>query len=80
LAKPKRSDAPFLDEDSSRRFFVRRVDEYREKGAIIEPIAARQFKIAMRFVIISPRLAAPQKILDAGAMHRSTKSAILTGE
>jgi hypothetical protein len=28
----------------------------------------------------SPRLAAPQKILDAGAMHRSTKSAILTGE
>jgi D-psicose/D-tagatose/L-ribulose 3-epimerase len=26
------------------------------------------------------RLAAPQKILDAGAMHRSTKSAILTGE
>jgi propanol-preferring alcohol dehydrogenase len=24
--------------------------------------------------------AAPQKILDAGAMHRSTKSAILTGE
>ena len=25
-------------------------------------------------------LAAPQKILDAGAMHRSTKSAILTGE
>jgi len=28
----------------------------------------------------SPRLAAPQKILDAGAMHRSTQSAILTGE
>ena len=27
-----------------------------------------------------PRLAAPQKILDAGAMHRSTQSAILTGE
>ena len=27
-----------------------------------------------------PRRAAPQKILDAGAMHRSTKSAILTGE
>src|SRR3984893_11318898 len=28
----------------------------------------------------TPRLAAPQKILDAGAMHRSTQSAILTGE
>src|SRR6202048_837266 len=28
----------------------------------------------------APRLAAPQKILDAGAMHRLTKSAILTGE
>ena len=27
-----------------------------------------------------PRLAAPQKILDAGSMHRSTKSTILTGE
>jgi hypothetical protein len=27
-----------------------------------------------------PRLAAPQEILDAGAMHRSTQSAILTGE
>jgi hypothetical protein len=31
-------------------------------------------------ISMNPRLAAPQKILDAGAMHRSTQSAILTGE
>jgi putative ABC transport system substrate-binding protein len=35
---------------------------------------------ALGLTVPNPRLAAPQKILDAGAMHRSTKSAILTGE
>ena len=32
------------------------------------------------FEAADARIAPPQKILDAGAMHRSTKSAILTGE
>jgi hypothetical protein len=64
--------------DAHRGAFRRAYDWFNFLSAMPQSIRGRE---PMLLVLgPGPRRAAPQKILDAGAMHRSTKSAILTGE